>query len=326
MKSHSIDPAGQISTTKYQKAIEINANPKHNVNRKVDINQRTTKAQEEEIIKTTKQRFKSKRSEKLNTFKIPNIVHYIWYNNKSRDLTFENVLSITSAYKILNPEVIYFHTNNVPHGKHWDEVKEFVKINKREPSRELLGQKVKLPIYDTSDSDVDRLRMLVKYGGIYLDLDVLVIQRLDELRKYDCVIGLEFYTTVSGGVILASQNSEFIQKWLRTYAYDYKVSQWAYNSGKVPYKLSRRFPHLCHLEVDRINRPSWFELGKFLDTRAKFKHLWHRNYVLHTWSRIWYQSERFNSTIITERSIRTMDNAYGQIARTIYFGSSKILT
>ena len=37
-------------------------------------------------------------------------------------------------------------------------------------------------------SDIERIRMLQKYGGIYLDNDVYVIQNLDKYRKFECAI------------------------------------------------------------------------------------------------------------------------------------------
>ena len=37
-------------------------------------------------------------------------------------------------------------------------------------------------------SDIERIRILQKYGGIYLDNDVYVIQNLDKYRKFECTI------------------------------------------------------------------------------------------------------------------------------------------
>ena len=45
------------------------------------------------------------------TFQVPNIVHYIWYNEEPRPLEFHHMLSILSADKFIKPDVIYFHTH-----------------------------------------------------------------------------------------------------------------------------------------------------------------------------------------------------------------------
>ena len=36
--------------------------------------------------------------------------------------------------------------------------------------------------------DLARIQTLMKYGGIYLDNDVYVIQNLDKYRRYECAI------------------------------------------------------------------------------------------------------------------------------------------
>ena len=37
-------------------------------------------------------------------------------------------------------------------------------------------------------SDIQRIRILMQYGGIYLDNDVYVIQNLDKYRRFECAI------------------------------------------------------------------------------------------------------------------------------------------
>ena len=56
-------------------------------------------------------------------FKVPNIVHYIWYAQKPLPLRFDKVLSVLSAVKHLKPEAIYFHTNMEPVGKYYQMLK-----------------------------------------------------------------------------------------------------------------------------------------------------------------------------------------------------------
>jgi len=38
-------------------------------------------------------------------------------------------------------------------------------------------------------SDVAKLRILLDHGGIYLDTDVIVVNSLDPLRRYDATLG-----------------------------------------------------------------------------------------------------------------------------------------
>ena len=38
-------------------------------------------------------------------------------------------------------------------------------------------------------SDVAKLETLIEYGGIYLDYDVIVVNSLDPLRRFDATLG-----------------------------------------------------------------------------------------------------------------------------------------
>ncbi len=90
----------------------------------------------------------------ITDYKIPNIVHYIWYNNENVPLLFHNIMS---AHKVLKPDVIYFHTNNTPIGIYWQMAKRFLIVKYRKPSRELFGKAIRSPPFATSDSNVDRV-------------------------------------------------------------------------------------------------------------------------------------------------------------------------
>ena len=53
-------------------------------------------------------------------YKVPNIVHYIWYNAESVDFPFHRALSVLSAVKHIKPHAVYFHTANPPKGKYFE--------------------------------------------------------------------------------------------------------------------------------------------------------------------------------------------------------------
>ena len=56
-------------------------------------------------------------------YKVPNIVHYIWYNKESVDFPFHKVLSVLSAVKHIKPDAVYFHTDTPPKGKYFEMLK-----------------------------------------------------------------------------------------------------------------------------------------------------------------------------------------------------------
>jgi hypothetical protein len=147
---------------------------------------------------------------------VPNIVHYIWYHDKPVRFKFFHLLSMLSAEKYIRPDVIYFHTDLEPIGEYWETAKKnltTLKVLHRKPTTCLFGEPIKNPVWETSQSDVDRLVVLMQYGGIYLDLDVLVVQSFDPLRKYPCTLGLESPVKVCGSIIIGDADFVFLKLW-----------------------------------------------------------------------------------------------------------------
>ncbi len=253
-------------------------------------------------------------------YPIPNIIHYIWYNNKSVEISFDQMLSIMGVHKIQQPERIFFHTNNEPHGELWNKVKEHLTVIYRVPTHEVFGHKLDSEHYEMADSNIDRLKLLYEYGGIYMDTDVLFIQPVNELRTYKCVVGWEKIRRICGGIILCSVGHPFLRLWLNGFITDFRPNTWSYNTGEVPSRIANNRPHMVHVVQGRLNQPNWTQLDRILGN-TPFQ--WNRNFVLHTWKRLWKNSD-YASTIVNEESIKVMDNAYGRVARNIYFGSPNI--
>jgi len=95
------------------------------------------------------------------------------------------------------------------------------------------GQNLKLQSIRRYDV-VASIQVLLEYGGIYLDLDVLVTRPFDELRRrFPCTIGREQPTKACGSVIVCSRHSPFLLLWINSYIDDYRIEEWAYNTGQV---------------------------------------------------------------------------------------------
>ena len=74
-------------------------------------------------------------------------------------------------------------------------------------------------------SDVARLRVIMKYGGIYLDNDVYVINSLDKYRKFEAVVNWDEGVDVGNNLIIANRNARVLPLWLDTYR-DYHSDLW----------------------------------------------------------------------------------------------------
>ena len=259
-------------------------------------------------------------------FKIPNIVHYIWYNPKSEPIRFHHLLSIMSADKVLHPDRIMFHTDNPPVGDYWQQALQIenFQVVYRDPPTHLFGEVVKKPMFYTSHSNVDRVKILQEYGGIYLDLDTFITSSLDELRKqHSCVIGQEQEHKACGSFIACNKYSLFLILWLNSYLDDYRMDQWAYNTGTVPFNLAKRYPNLVYMDPDRINRPNFKGIAKIWGPE-RFD--WRHNYAVHILYRIWKDKTDFYEGIEPDpKTIRTMNTTFGEMARWIYYDNPTLL-
>ena len=177
------------------------------------------------------------------------------------------------------------------------------------------------PMFYTSHSNVDRLKVLSEYGGIYLDLDVLVTKSFDDLRRYVCTVGLEVETKACGSIIVCSNTSFFLYMWMNAYLDDYRIEEWAYNTGKVPFNLARRYPHLVNMEPTRLNRPNYRELSKIWGS-SSFN--WQENYAVHIWYRLWMRRNPHYKEP-DEDNVKTLNSTFGQMARTILYGSPQFI-
>ena len=66
-------------------------------------------------------------------------------------------------------------------------------------------------------SDVIRLDVLYRYGGVYLDTDMVVLRGLDEILENDLTLSFLFDNTVSTSFIAASVHNKHIKNLLEIY-------------------------------------------------------------------------------------------------------------
>jgi hypothetical protein len=135
---------------------------------------------------------------------IPPIVHFIFGLSPTSKFGLPEYLAITSAYYRIKPEIIYFHCYLCPTGFLWDMLLPLLTVKRVEPVREIFGNKVS---HYAHQADIIRLRSLLKYGGIYLDIDVITIRSFDRLRNYDFVMGQEG----KGGSVLKSDGPQLLK-------------------------------------------------------------------------------------------------------------------
>ena len=254
---------------------------------------------------------------------VPRILHLAWYGSKTRPaFRFHHVISVMSSLRFIQPERIMFWHDEVPIGKWWMFIRQ--KINEtttvllmmqREAPKEIFGRPVNKSEHH---SDIVRLEAVMNYGGIYHDLDVIVLRPLGKLYCYNTTMGEESRDYLCNGFFMSVANTTFLKLWHDSY-HSFDSTQWGYHSVKMPGIIAKRHPGLVHVENDTIHKPSWegperrklFDDGVFYNWTA-------RNYAVH----LWY---RFHNVDYDPESIKRLNKTVGQIFRYIFYGKSDML-
>ncbi|KAK7099915.1 hypothetical protein V1264_022948 [Littorina saxatilis] len=183
---------------------------------------------------------------------IPNIVHYVWLG--SNNFKYFSYLSLLSALYVLNADMVYIHGDVQPHGVYWDKMKRHKRVTF--VLRDFPGAIFAEPIvkFASHASDYWRGDLLIRYGGIYMDWDVIWVNPIPtEMRRYDTVACADFVPTgafpdvFNMGVLLAAQGSQFLRYFLESY-HHYLDNHWSYNAIHMPYKVYEKHPDLLHVD------------------------------------------------------------------------------
>ena len=167
-------------------------------------------------------------------FVVPNIVHYVRFKKKS--WTFVEYICLRSAYVQQKPDYIVIHTDvdaSDFRGKYWRWMQEESDLKSRliilptEIPTEIFGQRIRDIYRIHHGSDICRIRALIKYGGIYLDNDVYVVNNLDKYRKFEMTVGWINHPneTLGSMVLIANKNARFLSLYYDNYK-KYEEDKW----------------------------------------------------------------------------------------------------
>ena len=247
---------------------------------------------------------------------VPKVVHYTWfYSKKNCNLKFHHFMSLLSAYKYMKPKEIIVWYDDLPCGKWWEEAKSRVPVltlHYMAPPQTVFGKPIRVPEHK---SDVARLDILLKYGGIYFDTDMVALKSWDPLLYYNTTLGAESNSHLANGVIISAKNASFLRIWKDTY-HNFRDNLWGYNSVSMPFRLARQHPALVHIEWNTLIHPHWqntlwiFQKEKLWD--------WSSVYGMHLYYRVYKPQHN-------PESIKTLNSTLGEVFRLIYYNSTSII-
>ena len=254
---------------------------------------------------------------------IPNIIHFV-FGFKEQESEFElyRYLAIKSAIDINNPEKVYFHYKHEPYGLWWEKIKPYLTLEEVEPPSEIYGN----PVYHYAhQADIIRLQKLIKYGGIYLDIDTICVKSFSELLDNKFVLGIQSDKTntqiygLCNAVMLSEKNSEFGLKWIDEYVSFRSKGRdmyWDEHSVIIPLKLAYYNSDLVTvLESNCFYNPLWYNINNYLFNNKinidNYKKIINKNYCIHLWDT--YSNDHLSKLNYNE--ITNNNTLYNIIAR-----------
>lgn len=138
-------------------------------------------------------------------------------------------------------------------------------------------------------SDYVRLRVLREYGGIYLDTDIEVVKRFDDLLEDKCFMGFEARNRVNSAVLGAEKNHIFLDRALMLIDSRYESKK----SYLIAPEVATRIASLPEIKPDlKVYDPEYFYPYNPYDRERKttvlmFSDITPNTYAIHHWNKAW---------------------------------------
>ncbi|XP_046560145.1 uncharacterized protein LOC124269166 isoform X2 [Haliotis rubra] len=247
----------------------------------------------------------------INT-NITNIVHVTWFNGP-KELMFHHFVSLLSIRKVLKPKRLLFWYTVKPEGLYWNQtverLPELTPVHRTLPTT-ILGSPLNV---SQQQADAAKLEAVMEYGGIYIDLNVIVVKPFTPLFKYNVTMGYEAPGKLSTSIIVAKPWAEFLKLWYRGIATSNGNSK---QDTKVPLNQPET---LLHIESTSLTLPntdeSMYGPGPFDWEKS--------NFVVPTW--IGTSKRQSLGTKLNATEIRMWKCVAGEVFRYIYFGDKNLI-
>lgn len=247
--------------------------------------------------------------------KIPNIIHFIFGCQEDfggKPFSFVHYLAVRSAYEINKPDAMYFYYKHEPSGKWWQKSKKFLNLIKIDPPKSIFGNRL---YHYAHQADVLRIKVLLKHGGIYLDMDTVCLKPFKQLFDYKFVMAREEKSGLCNAVMLSRPNSEFLNIWYEHYrSFRSKGRDRDIFSGEhsvyLPGVLAKENPHLIHVESGKSFFYPLHHSPEILwdNLNADFS----KSFCIHLWEQVWWNKYLKG---LTPKHIKNSNNNFAKLCK-----------
>lgn len=260
---------------------------------------------------------------------IPNNIHFVFFG--FTEFAMIHYLAVKTALEVHKPDRVIIHYTNAPQGNPlWDDIAKRVELRYVVPPEQFMG--VPLTSYQYK-ADITRLEILIKEGGIYLDIDVLSLQPFGDLLNKSCVLGVEAADdldstdlnqarSITNAVMMCEPNHPFFVDWLQRTGDNLVNKTWAYHAVCLPLEMlkSQQYSNI-HVEPCRSFMPFDFRNDWVFRNDEKQYQCLQKSYTMHLWETIWYDGYLKQ---INNHYLETVDNIFTRLFRTYKWASGEV--
>lgn len=257
-----------------------------------------------------------------------------------REFKFEHFLSVFSVLRNLvdsSVAKIVFHTDCVPKSDYWNDVLNLAehRILIQRLTIQNSNSTYKYSIFKTWPelmlskiehvSDIYRIYLLYRFGGIYLDDDVVLINKHDKyLNNTRLTLGQTSPASLANGFMISPVGSRQLLRWLQEYKYYQPILHGPFSTMKVM-ALTMKFPGETHIVQRKWIVPNFLtKLKVFFRENSEVNpgFNWKFSENIHLGLRYLRPEivKRCNVSFEQIRDIECMDNSLGEFVRYIFFG------
>ncbi|CAN7944849.1 unnamed protein product, partial [Ixodes hexagonus] len=258
----------------------------------------------------------------FSTFIVPNIVHFIRLGRVP--LSLAEVVCMRAAWIQQRPERLMIHCDEcewIMESTLWEHIKDIpgLTLSYIERPSTIFGVSFS---WIQHTSDVLRCRILMSYGGIYLDGDSYLVRSLDDYRRFEMSLGWPEEECLGNQVLVAHKDARFLKLWYESYRF-YRPDLWYWNAGELPTQMFlTRWPYLVHrvpvkfgvsVLADMLYETCNWSWRSFDAIHLLFNH---RDYLV--------KPDKYEPLNMV--TISYYKQTFGDMARLVLFGTAKIGT
>ena len=193
-------------------------------------------------------------------------------------------LSVKSA-KIINPDYkIHFWFTYPPKGKWWEKSMKYIDFfHKIKPPESIYNK----PFYHYAHKAyIIRLMALKKYGGVYIDSDVLCLKPFSQINHCGFWMGMEENIGLCNATMGGDKQTKFIDIWLESYK-TFNPLSWGGHAVIKPLELSKQYNDLITVYPKEYFFQPYFKNLKDIFKETDKKYL-KESFTVHLWQHITY--------------------------------------